>query len=140
VVRSEAAKALGTIRDPFSVEPLIDTLRDKNMQVRDDVIQALQQIGTPSVDRLIFALKDGDIHIRSSSAIILGEIRDSRAVVPLIEALRDESWVVRSEAAKALGNVQDPRAIEPLRDAMNDRDSYVRDIAAGALENILRKK
>ena len=90
-------------------------------------------------ERLILALKDEDVGIRSAAAEALGEMGDGRAVVPLIYALKDSSWIVRYAAVKALGKIRDARALEPLKDALNDRDSSVRAIADAVLQDFKAK-
>ena len=127
---------MGNIRDPLAAEPLFDAIRDKNANVRESAARALKRMGSSVIEKLIFALKEDDLHIRSTAASILGELKDSRAVVPLVEALRDPMWLVRFEAAASLGKIKDPRAIEPLRDALNDKDSTVRAAAEEALNAI----
>ena len=71
-VRWYTARALGEIKDPRAVEPLIA------------------------------ALKDTDKDVRQAAAEALGKIGDPRAVEPLIAALKDAEWHVRKAAAKAL--------------------------------------
>jgi len=81
----EAAKALGEIKDPRAVEPLIAALKD------DDL---------PSV--------------QMEAAKALGELKDPRAVEPLIAAVKPESWIwdARSET---LDPLYDLRPVEALR-------------------------
>jgi len=76
-VRAEAANALGKIRDPLSVEPLIS------------------------------ALKKDDYDLRKNAAWALGEIKDVRAIESLIGALSDKHYGddVRENAAKALEKI-----------------------------------
>ena len=136
-VRKNAAEALGKIKDPRAVEPLIEALKDKDFRVRWNAAEALGEIGDPkAVKPLIAALKDENSGVRSSAAFALGEIQDPRAVEPLIEALKDEDSDVRRRAATALGKIQDPRAVEPLIEALKDEDSGVRWRAAKALGEI----
>jgi HEAT repeat protein len=74
-IRSEAAKALGKIKNASAVEPLIAILNDQNMSfsLREDIVEAL------------------------------GEIKDKRAVNPLIAALKD--FFTKDEAAEALKKI-----------------------------------
>ena len=74
-VRKNAAEALGKIKDPRAVEPLIT------------------------------ALKDEYSGVRWHAAWSLGEIQDPRAVEPLIEALKDEDSGVRLSAAWSLEKI-----------------------------------
>ncbi len=83
--RSRAARALGKIKDPAAVEPLLAMLRDPQGQVR------------------------------YGSARALGMIGDKRAFEPLVETLKnDKDSRVRRGAADALVDLGDPRAIAPL--------------------------
>jgi HEAT repeat protein len=60
-VRASAAKALGEIRDPRAVDPLIARLEDSDSIVRSIAASALVDIGTPAADRLLPALRAGDL-------------------------------------------------------------------------------
>ena len=72
------------------------------------------------VDRLIQQLRDEDRDVRLTAVMVLGMIRDPRAVEPLIAALGDKDWRVRAGAAKALRKIRDPRAVEPLIAALGE--------------------
>ncbi len=65
-----AAWALGEMRDPRAVEPLIAALKDK------------------------------DYEVRVCAAIALGEMRDPRAVEPLIESMEDSGSMGTGEDRK----------------------------------------
>lgn len=142
-LRYEAAKALGKMKATSSIQPLINTLKDNDSRVRDSAAEALRGIGTPSVQYLIEALEDENVHIRVGAVMLLGDLRDSRAMEPLIDMMATDffkkSWMLRSEVAKAFGKIGDPFAIQPLQNLSNDRDSYVREIAISALEEIEKK-
>jgi HEAT repeat protein len=81
IVRRNAAKALGEIKDVSAVKPLI------------------------------FALKDKDLTVRWNAAKALGEIKDASAVEPLIEAQKDESPIVRKNAVMALRDMGKTEAV-----------------------------
>jgi len=105
-VRTAAAEALGTLRDPAALESLIA------------------------------ALKVSDWALRSRAAEALGKIGDVRALDPLVDALRDQDPVVRGYAVEALGELKDPRATVPVRAALGDRDREVRKKAEEALNKM----
>ncbi len=156
-VRKAAAIALGQIGSP-AVESLITALQDKNYHVRKAAATTLDnlgwqpdqdengalywiakekwdrciQIGSPAVEPLITALKDGN----PNAAIALGQIGAVQAVEPLITALKDGNSDVRQAAATALGHIGDVQAVEPLITALNDDNSYVCAAAATALDNL----
>jgi HEAT repeat protein len=47
-VRSEAAAALGSMKDGSAINPLIEALKDSAVGMQEAAIQALQRIGDPS--------------------------------------------------------------------------------------------
>jgi HEAT repeat protein len=192
-IRRDAAFALGKISDSSTVDPiinelnyeknnvinssvndvgestieqLINSLNNENIDVRKNAASALIKIGEPAVDMLINALENENWRVRWHTAEILGEIKDDRAVKPLINALKDENngvisnsiialceigepavkilinalksseWQVRWHTAEILGEIKDDRAVKPLTDALNDENSDVQRAATKALERI----
>jgi HEAT repeat protein len=133
--RKNAADALGQIKDPRAVKPLIVALKaDRNPLVRTSAAKALGEIGTPAVEPLIAALKEKDAEVRWRAVVNLGKIKDTRAVEPLIASLKsDRDERVRREAAEALDQIKDSRATEPLIAALKDKDFEVRANAARGL-------
>ena len=139
LVRSNAVKALGAIRDSRAVEPLIKVLNDKDPLIQRQAAQALGRINDPrAVEPLIVVLGDKSRkpHVRMSAAQSLGWLGDHSAVESLIVALTDDHWEVRSYAAEALGSIKDSQAVEPLIEALKDRDVTVRGNAVDALARI----
>jgi HEAT repeat protein len=135
-VQYEAAEALGQLRDPAAVQPLIEVLtNDQYSGTRWKAAEALAQIGTLSVEPLIAALSHPEEDVRWKAAIALGEIGDTRAIGPLIELLRDEDRFVKGRAAYALGEIGSPAVGELIR-ALREGDGNLRWGAAIALGNI----
>jgi HEAT repeat protein len=135
-VQYEAAEALGQLRDPAAVPPLMEALTDDQYSgIRWKAAEALAQIGTPSVDPLIAVLTHQEEDVRWKAAIALGEIGDTRAIGPLIELLRDEDRFVKGRAAYALGLIGSPAVGELIR-AIREGDGNLRWGAAIALGNI----
>jgi HEAT repeat protein len=136
-VREAAAWALGDVRDPRAVEPLVAALKDSDYGVGHAAAKALVKIGALAVEPLVGALKETQSLVRSSAAEALGQIGDPRAVEPLIAALSDSSgFFVRRLAARALGEIGDPRAVAPLIASLNDEEDSVRQAAAQALSRL----
>lgn len=104
-IRRMAASILGNIKDPRAVSPLTVALNDENRNVRMMAAWSLAQIGTPSIESLVAALRDGDSPARGDAAWALGKIKHPRAVEPLIEALEDEKPDIQQDAAKALEKI-----------------------------------
>jgi HEAT repeat protein len=145
LIRAEAARALGRIRDGRAVVPLIQALREeehsdtlnifarrRSRQVWEEARLALTAIGEPAVGPLIDSLEQGDARFRGWAEGALGRIREP-AVGPLIQALAHESEFVRASAADALGLTRHARAVPPLIDALRSETVRVRQAAAGAL-------
>ncbi len=137
--KSRAVEALGVLRAPEAVEPIIK-----------------------------YGLKAEDASLRAVSAYSLGEIRDQRAVEPLQDIVRpyyktapvdtenvidvgvgavpdtlrlqrEREARVRASVAWALGQIGDASAGATLKRALNDQNSLVRDAAAEALAKITER-
>jgi HEAT repeat protein len=85
--RRDAATALGNLKEPTALEPLIAALGDGRVT---------------------------SVTLRREVAVALGELGDSRAVGPLITALDDEGQYVRDGATTALGRIGGPQAEQAL--------------------------
>jgi HEAT repeat protein len=157
-----AAKALGEIKDPRAITPLINLLNlnesgisstaalalgnFKDKKAIDALVKALKEfknlryklraalinIGPPSVEHLIPLLNDKDYLVRIEVVKIFGQIKDIRAVKALIKAWDDEDFDVRVKAAESLVEIG-TLAVEPLISLLQDEDSYLRWRAAWCL-------
>lgn len=123
-VRKYAILALGKIRDERVLDPLMQQLR--NDEFKDDAINALVELGEPSVPKLITALKDKDENVRKSAVLGLGRIKNSDAIDPLIEMLQDKDWFTRLTAAAALESIGDERGREAIKPLLKDPDMVVK--------------
>ncbi len=110
-VRSRAVVALVRIGDPCAVEPLIQTFADSHCHVHRPAYETLLRWGAAVVPSLCDALHDPNRYVRGTSAILLGEIGDVRAIEPLRGLLQDELDDVRRAAERALGKLERPRDI-----------------------------
>jgi HEAT repeat protein len=120
VVRREALRGMGKLRERASIDPQI-------------VIPAL-----------LHGLEDADPTVRNVAVTYLGIVRDSpQTEVPgLIKALADENSEVRQAAAAALseyGTLAEP-AIPALKKASNDPDEEVRREAGRTLVHLAELK
>jgi hypothetical protein len=145
-------EALGEIRDPQAVEPLIGLLGDKDNEVRWEAALALGEIADPrALHPLEGALRDPDRYVRYGSAIALekmGWVPDSPAdlafllagkqewnalaymgkdTIPSLDcAAKDHDSSVRLMAVRTLGRIGDEKAIPTLYRAIRDPDDQVR--------------
>ena len=79
-VRTNAAFALGLIRDERSIEPLIAATKDSEWHVREKAVWSLGLAGDRrAVEPLALALKDAECKVRAQAAWALGLKGDNRA-------------------------------------------------------------
>ena len=134
IARSNAAWALGAMRNRQAVPLLTRTLKDGEAAVRRKGAWALGALdSSEAVPALVEALKDSDAGVREQVAWALGAIGDRRGVEGLIGALNDSVAGVRKQAAWALGAIGDNRAVTALTKSLKDPDAGVRKQAAWAL-------
>ncbi len=156
-IRQVAAQALGAIRDPRAVEPLIDHLKVKGPNFQE-IARALGEIKDPrAIGPLIDAARPADFQVQR---LAVDEVRRDPfseptawslfqmgypAIEPLAGALSDNSDRVREVAAVVLYNLlvqggmdrEDMQpAIEPLTIALADRSEFVRNYAAVMLAHL----
>lgn len=160
-VRIYAAVGLMEFGGKLSVKLLLNAL--KSDETRWLAVRILDKIGPRGVDELISALQDPKIQwyasqtlikldgailpeleeglrsdeeiIRNNIALILGEVKDKRAVSALLDAMQDESRSV-SLAASSLVSIGDPSAVEPLIQCLLHHNEQVRLYAAYALGHL----
>jgi len=145
-------EALGEIRDPRAVEPLIALLNDKSNEIRWEAALALGEIGDPrAVDPLKASLRDTDRYVRYGSAVALEKLpwspADSReyafflagkqdwdslvslgsaSISALSLAATDIERSVRINAIRTLGRIREEKAIPAIYRALRDPDDQVR--------------
>ncbi len=78
-------------------------------------------------------LGDVDPGVRSSAALVLGQIGDPAAFDVLVQALGDADSGVQQAAVQALGGLGNPAAIDPLAEMLEADDAGVRGAAVKAL-------
>jgi len=149
LVRLHAVEALGKLKSPDAVDPLLRTLfNDRDSAIREDVVRALGAIGDArAVDYLVTVMKEPTLRLLAVEA--LGHIGDRRAV-PLLRLVVEgapqgepsrsvaacaDGWTdemaTMGMAARALGMIADRDAIPSLLKAL--RNTVTRSEAAAAL-------
>ena len=135
IVRMHAAKALGRIKDPGSIQSLIPLLQDKVKAVREETSTALAAMGEAAIPALLETLTHQDWLVRLHAVESLGKTKSQKAVQPLISSLfNDVDSAVREDAIRALGEIGDPQAVEFLFTAM--KEPGLRTLAVEALGRI----
>jgi HEAT repeat protein len=123
-IRKCAIRALGKIKDERVLDPVIGQLRNDEFHL--DAMEALVELGQPSVEKLLPLLKDKDEQVRKRAVIVLGQIKDSGVLEPLIEMLKDGDWFTRLSAAAALEQLGDERGREAIKPLLKDPDLVVK--------------
>ena len=119
-----------------SVEKLIDSLNDKNWQVRWYITEILGEIGdVRGIEPLIKLLNDENNGVQSNSVIALIKI-GKPGVEILIDNLNSKEWQIREHVAEILGEIGDKRGVEPLKNLLNDENDDVRSSVKVSLEKI----
>lgn len=118
------------------VKLILAELRDVSKDKRRTAVMKLGMMGGEDALRALIRTVENDqedLIVRGRAALMLGKLKDTRAVSPLIRALEAPGFQTPLNAAQALGKIGDPRAIEPLiLFADNSRDK-TRDAALEAL-------
>ena len=134
-VAEKAARALGEIKDPQSIKPLIAVLHLDS--IGEEAKKALVKIGEPCVEFLADALHSTEPVTRIRSVEALGKIGSQKAVEPLIRVLnKDSSAKVRATAAEALGRLGDQKAIEHLKRVC--REDVAKSVRASAFMSLIK--
>jgi HEAT repeat protein len=128
--------------DPNVVKQLLSELRDVNKDRRRAAVMKLCMIGGDQAVRALMTAVQSDTEdliVRGRSALMLGKLRDVRAVEPLIRALNAPGYQTPLYAAEALGNIGDRRAIPHLLALVNSTlvgKERARDAALTALKKM----
>jgi HEAT repeat protein len=125
--------------DSNNLKQLLADLRDFNKEKRRTAVVKLGMVGGDEAIRaLIMTVRNDheDLIARGRAALMLGKLRDLRAVEPLIQALDAPGFQTPLFAAQALGKLGDPRAIEPLLAMLNSGHEKFREAALEALKSL----
>jgi len=138
LVRLHAVEALGKIKSPESVEPLLFLLfNDRDAAIREDATRSLGEIGDPrAVDFLLTAMTD--VGLRPLAIEALGKIRDRRAVPALVSVVTGASRPVDSRSIHGCGDRWDGEmfAMEAaVKGLALIRDETTIPVLIGALQN-----
>jgi HEAT repeat protein len=74
-IRGRVASLLGILNDPRAIDPLIQALADKEKEFREDVIEALCDIGAPAIGPLEEAMNHQNSEIRGGAEAALKKIK-----------------------------------------------------------------
>jgi HEAT repeat protein len=132
-----AAEALGALKDPRAVGPLVEMMKEADPGKQAYAARALGEIGDrAAVGPLLDLLKSDLAGPRAEAARALGLIGDPRAAEAVVAALSDKERGVRWEAGWAAGRLRDKRAVEPLLKMLDPPDMELRRAAVWSLREI----
>jgi HEAT repeat protein len=120
--RAALARILGQLKDPSSVEPLVEAVDTSASgsaadRMNRDIAQALGALRDPkAVPVLLKLLNARDPFLQLQAAESLGDIGAPAAVGPLLALAQDESKeaLVVNRAIEALGKIGDPTTVPAL--------------------------
>ena len=125
--------------DPRIIKQLLSDLRGFDKEKRRTAVVRLGMVGSDEAVRaLIMTVKNDheDLIARGKAALMLGKLRDQRAVDSLIQALEAPGFQTPVYAAEALGKIGDQRAVGPLLAAMHSGNDTFRNAALEALKRL----
>ncbi|MBD3350149.1 MAG: hypothetical protein GF364_01530 [Candidatus Lokiarchaeota archaeon] len=166
VVRNNAARALGKIKDKSALNALCEALHDEDYYVRQNAAWALGKLKDKrAIEPLLRLIKGGGAKVYKSSGAqrdvdqeqvtdtlkeegmkyhdvqikaikALGDLGDEKAVGALIAEYDDDEAQIRCAISLALGKIKSKKATSALIRALSDPLWYVRRDAAIALGKI----
>lgn len=145
--RCQTATALGRVRPPDAVEPLVKAIMDADDGVRVASIRSLQAIGdVAAVPSLIIVLAHEQVRQKASghssanveraATAALDALCDTKAIKPLQIALAHDDADVREIAVRRLAKIGSPLVADSLVTALSDEDPIIRRSAARGLQEI----
>lgn len=134
-VRADAVRALGLIRDPRALTPLMAALEDDHDEVRAAAVEAIGLAGDPAAIPALLARLSGESRhqrVRVVEALRLFGPRATPALVAHARAFPDDRLAV----ATVLGQIGGADAVPTLIELMSDARSDVRAEAVSAAGTI----
>ncbi len=121
------------------VKFILSELRDVNKDRRRTAVMKLGMVGGDQAVRTLISIVDNsqeDLIVRGRAALMLGKLKDDRAVPHLIRALDAPGFLTPYHAAQALGKIGDPRAVDALIDFADSSRNKTRAAAMQALRDL----
>ena len=125
--------------NPNVVSNIISELRDVNKDTRRTAVMKLGMVGGDQALKALISIvanRQEDLIARGRAALMLGKLKDDRAVSALIGALDAPGFQTPHHAAVALGKIGDPRAITALINLADNSRDKTREAALQALRDL----
>ena len=134
-VRRVAAEGLAASDDAAVVDTLLQAVREHhhNPALLNSALTALGRKRKDIALSVVPLLDSADTDVRTYAALILGLVRDERAIPALVAALGDADANVQYHAIEALGRSGSTEAAEPLTRVAESRDFFLGFAALDAL-------
>jgi len=137
-IRKSAIYALGRLKDPNAVPPLIDHLSDPDPHLRTRAVEALGEIGRNEAYEPIRKLvSDRNSFVRQKVMESLGKLANNDSLAILGKALHDPHARVSENAVWALGELRNPSAVPLLKEYLTNANPRCMSEAIAALGKIL---
>jgi HEAT repeat protein len=124
---------------PSTLKGVLSELRDINKEKRRTAVMKLGMIGGDEALRALIRTVENeheDLIVRGRAALMLGQLGDTRAVMPLINVLNAPGYQIPLNAVQSLGKLGDIRAIDPLLIILNNSKDRLHDAASTALKRL----
>ena len=133
VLRAEAAKMLGRIRDRMAGVAIVELLKDPHPGVREAAAEAMPHVADGTALHALVQLLEHTA-TRDTAAEVLGRLKDPGALEPLVAMMKSQDPTARRMAAEALEQLADPRSVDAWIEAMASPDLI--EIASRSLKRI----
>lgn len=134
--RLKAVKALGKLKTPMALEPLMSVLSDRSKEVRSAVVEAIRAINPQNLaDILVPVSKDRSVDVRLRIAHALSFSSTQDAIDCLTIMMRDSNESVANMAAKSLANFPNA-ALAVLIRQFGDKSWKIRSRSAMAVSGM----
>lgn len=117
----------------WSTEKLVEAIKDENMLVRSNAILILSKRSSSEALEPLIEALKDDEYIVKTNAMVAIAAFGPSVLERMIQALEDPNPDVRAGAAWILGELKDQRAIEPLEKAAQDEYPLARIQAKASL-------
>ncbi len=134
-MQKEVLKVLGELKDPASLNPIVNLLTSNDSTIRLNALKALLKIdGTLDVTAILECLGDKEPEVRITAVRILGKEGSAEAVNYLLARLDEEpDDSVRVAIIKSLGKNGTSKPLKRLISLLEDDQLEIRKSAAEAL-------
>ena len=132
--RKAAVRILGYLKEKDTIDLLIKTIDDYNLDVKLEAIDALIKFEDDRVVEVLFDLmgdKNKYVRIRTFT---INKIPGTKITQRLIKLIDDKNPVIRKTAIEILGQRGDEEAVNHLIRTLNDNDPIIRIYAISALK------